>query len=129
MFGIGMPELLVILGLALIILGPKKLPDLARGLGRAMREFKKATDEVKESFQEETGDLEEIKDTIVGEIDRAADLGEVVEELTESEEDAEATVEDAGAGKTPEDAGKTGDVSDADSGKESTQGAEKLAPG
>ena len=34
MFGIGMPELLVILGLALIILGPKKLPEIARGLGR-----------------------------------------------------------------------------------------------
>ena len=54
MFGIGFPELLLILALALIVLGPKRLPDLARALGRGIAEFKKATDELKESFQEET---------------------------------------------------------------------------
>ena len=51
MFGIGMPEMLVILALALIVIGPKKLPDLAKSLGRAMREFKKATSEFKETIQ------------------------------------------------------------------------------
>jgi len=40
MFGIGMPELLLILAIALIIIGPKKLPDLAKSLGRTMRESK-----------------------------------------------------------------------------------------
>ena len=54
MFGIGFPELLLILAVALIVLGPKRLPDLARALGRGIAEFKKATDELKESFQEET---------------------------------------------------------------------------
>ncbi|MDI6688599.1 MAG: twin-arginine translocase TatA/TatE family subunit [Desulfobacterales bacterium] len=50
MFGIGMPEMILILAIALIVLGPKKLPDLAKSLGRAMREFKKATRELKESI-------------------------------------------------------------------------------
>jgi len=53
MFGIGMPELLLILALALIVIGPKKLPDIARALGRGMAEFKRATDEMKNSFNEE----------------------------------------------------------------------------
>lgn len=53
MFGIGFPELLMIMALALIVLGPKRLPDLARALGRGLAEFKKASDELKQTFAEE----------------------------------------------------------------------------
>jgi sec-independent protein translocase protein TatA len=53
MFGIGMPELLMILALALIVLGPKKLPDIARALGRGFAEFRRATEELKTTFQDE----------------------------------------------------------------------------
>lgn len=53
MFGIGFPELLMIMALALIVLGPKRLPDLARALGRGLSEFKRASDELKETFNEE----------------------------------------------------------------------------
>jgi len=60
MFGIGMPELILILAIALIVIGPKKLPDVARALGRAMGEFKKATRELKESMEVEE-DLKELK--------------------------------------------------------------------
>lgn len=51
MFGIGMPEFLLIMAIALIVIGPKKLPDLARALGRALGEFKKATSELKDSLE------------------------------------------------------------------------------
>ncbi len=52
MFGIGFPELLLILAIALIVIGPKRLPDVARALGRGLSEFKRATDEMKESFRD-----------------------------------------------------------------------------
>lgn len=67
MFNIGMPELLIILAIALIVFGPNKLPELAKAVGRAMREFKKATEEVKESFEAETKDLEDLKSTLTEE--------------------------------------------------------------
>ena len=60
MFGIGMPEMLVILAVALIVIGPKKLPDLAKSLGRAFAEFRRATSEIKESLEIDDGDLKEI---------------------------------------------------------------------
>jgi len=50
MFGIGMPEMILIMAVALIVIGPKKLPDLAKSLGRALGEFKKATRELKDSI-------------------------------------------------------------------------------
>jgi len=60
MFGIGMPELLLLLAIALIVVGPKKLPELARALGRGIAEFKKATNELKESLETNT-DFSELK--------------------------------------------------------------------
>ena len=54
MFGIGMPEMILILAVALIVIGPKKLPDLAKSLGKAMGEFKKAASDLKESMQIDT---------------------------------------------------------------------------
>jgi TatA/E family protein of Tat protein translocase len=45
MFGIGAPELLIILVVALLVLGPKRLPEMARSLGRGMAEFRRASNE------------------------------------------------------------------------------------
>lgn len=54
MFGsIGMPELLIILTIALIIFGPRKLPELGRSLGRSLSEFKRASNELKHTLDEE----------------------------------------------------------------------------
>jgi len=60
MFDIGLPELLVIVIIALILFGPNRLPELAKALGRAMSEFKKATEEMKESFEKESRDLKKV---------------------------------------------------------------------
>lgn len=64
MFGIGMPELIIIMVIALILIGPKKLPDLARALGKGMAEFRKATEEIKESLDIDE-DLREVKQELV----------------------------------------------------------------
>ncbi|WP_321393653.1 Sec-independent protein translocase protein TatB [uncultured Desulfuromusa sp.] len=50
MFGIGMTEMVLIAAVALIVLGPKKLPDLARSLGKGFAEFKRATNELKSTI-------------------------------------------------------------------------------
>ena len=53
MFGIGLPELMVILVLALIVLGPQRLPEIARALGRAIAGLKQATDEAQSHLRDE----------------------------------------------------------------------------
>lgn len=64
MFGIGFPELLLILAIALIVIGPKKLPEIAKALGRGFAEFKRATDEFKQSLNEEA-QVSQIRDQIL----------------------------------------------------------------
>jgi Tat protein translocase TatB subunit len=59
MFGIGMPELHLIRALALIVLGPKKLPELARALGKGMAELRRATDELKDEFRQMEHEIDE----------------------------------------------------------------------
>lgn len=54
MFGLGMPEILLILAIALIVIGPQKLPELAKTLGRAMGEFKRSAQDLKRSIDMDT---------------------------------------------------------------------------
>jgi sec-independent protein translocase protein TatB len=65
-FGIGMQELIIILVVALIFIGPKKLPDLAKALGKGVAQFKNAMDDVKGTFDEGIKkEMNQIKDSVL----------------------------------------------------------------
>lgn len=51
MFGIGMPELVIVLLVAFLLFGPKKLPELGRSIGKALKGFRSVTDDVKKSIE------------------------------------------------------------------------------
>jgi sec-independent protein translocase protein TatA len=85
--GIGGSEILVIILIALLLFGADKLPEIAKGLGKGMREIKKATDDIKREFEESTHevredlkdvantikkDVSEVKDTVDKEVRRSA---------------------------------------------------------
>jgi len=53
MFGIGMPELIIIFVIALLVFGPKELPKIGKTIGRAMGDFRRASDELKDGIQRE----------------------------------------------------------------------------
>lgn len=61
MFGIGLPELILILALALIVVGPDKLPDLARTVAKGILDLKKTANTLKESLTEDGNPLDDIK--------------------------------------------------------------------
>jgi len=76
MFGnIGFPEMVVIMIIALLVFGPKKLPEIGRSIGKAMREFKKATEEIKDKFEEQIN-AEEFKNVQNDLKDIKTNLGE-----------------------------------------------------
>jgi TatA/E family protein of Tat protein translocase len=65
---LGFPEIIMIFIIALLVFGPKKLPELGKSLGKGLREFKKATDELKSNWDEQLKDVEksvnEVRDTV-----------------------------------------------------------------
>ena len=66
MLGIGFPEMLVILAIALLVFGPKKLPEVGKSIGRAIREFRRTSDELKDRFEEEikAEEFRQVKDDL-----------------------------------------------------------------
>ncbi len=94
------PDLLVILVIALILFGPKKLPELAKTIGKAMGELKKTTEEVKESIG--IKGLEEMRGKLTG-MDLLADLAEKTSEymtLSNGTKDASSPKEESASNKT-----------------------------
>ena len=92
MFGLGFPEMLLIFVIALIVFGPKRLPDLGKSLGRAMAEFKKAQQEFQESVQAEMRDVEKTAD-----LDELKKLGKIeIPDYTRSDEKQKAEAQAGG---------------------------------
>ena len=75
MFGIGLPEMIVIFAVALIVVGPDKLPELARSLAKGLMEMKKTVNQLKENLSEEDDTLNEVQRELK---QTAADLKERV---------------------------------------------------
>lgn len=71
MLGIGFPEMLLIMAIALLVFGPKKLPEIGKTLGRAIREFRRTSDELKERFEEEVHaeEFKSVKDELKKDIE------------------------------------------------------------
>ena len=65
--GLGTSELLLILIVALIIFGPRKLPQLSKSLGKSLGEFKRASDEFKQTWEKEVARESAIKEALIGE--------------------------------------------------------------
>ncbi|NEO85151.1 MAG: TatA/E family twin arginine-targeting protein translocase [Spirulina sp. SIO3F2] len=79
-FGIGLPEMVLIFIVGLLIFGPKKLPEIGRSLGKAIRGFQDATNEFKNEFQQEVSQIEDaVKMQAQLEPDPAAEQAEATE--------------------------------------------------
>jgi sec-independent protein translocase protein TatA len=80
MFGFGMPEIVILLVLALIVFGPQKLPELCRSLGKGMAEFKRASNDFRRRIEDEARTAEEkepvVKESLAGETTEPHHQGE-----------------------------------------------------
>jgi len=95
MFGIGMTEMILIAAVALLVIGPKKLPGMARSLGKGFAEFKRAANELKNTIDLEAHkDEEELREKRAGQ-DQSASADEALARQQPVEKEIEGTLKTA----------------------------------
>ncbi len=103
MFGIGLPELILIMGIALIVVGPEKLPELAKGLAKQVLELKKAANVFKESLKDEVGDDKPWEKDLPMGFSRPEDLAAAGRDVLESKKEEPAVSDDGDLADTGSD--------------------------
>jgi len=91
MFGMGMPEVILILAVGLIVIGPKKLPELAKSLGKGIVEFKRATQDFRDTIDvnDEVSDIRDTVDTL------KTDIKDQLIDKPKTSKDKDATTSDS----------------------------------
>jgi len=116
MFGLGMPEILLILAIALIVIGPQKLPELAKTLGRAMGEFKRSAQDLKRSIDMDST-LQDVKSS-------TTDLKDVIKDSHPKKSRKNPAATDAAQGTDTDTSDAQDPATDADRSSSSTNTAD-----
>src|SRR5262249_17343149 len=113
---LGFSEMLVVFIVALLVFGPKKLPELGKSLGKGIREFRKATDEVKSTWQDQVKDIQAPLNDVKKDMhemsqDLKSDFYKSLESSVETEHATHATTATTAAPEVPHAAGATASAS------------------
>ncbi|NEP76641.1 TatA/E family twin arginine-targeting protein translocase [Okeania sp. SIO2G5] len=105
-FGIGLPEMAIIFIVALLVFGPKKLPEMGRSLGKALKSFQDATKEFESEFKQEVDKIEKVvKEPMTATIEppepKALSSGDTESSQTEGETDAVSEASEPTTSETP----------------------------
>jgi sec-independent protein translocase protein TatA len=87
---LGFPELILIFIIALLVFGPKKLPELGKSLGKGLKEFKKASEELKSNWDEHLKDVEKSVDDVKKDVEKH--VSDVKASVTDATKDIEAEI-------------------------------------
>jgi TatA/E family protein of Tat protein translocase len=113
---LGFSEMLVVFIVALLVFGPKKLPELGKSLGKGIREFRKATDELKSTWQDQVKDIQAPLNDVKKDMhemsqDLKSDFYKSLESHVETEHTTHTTTATTAAPEVPHAAGATASAS------------------
>jgi len=124
---LGMQEIIVIFVLALIVFGPRKLPELGKSLGKSLAEFKKASNELKQTWEDEVAKEKETLNSTLDDVNKSmADVNKSMTDVNKSMTDVNQSMADvnqsmADVDRSTADVDKSTAIDEADKPKETVQ--------